>query len=80
MAEFRGLVAKLDELEASLAVAAGGAASSSADDATDDAPLRALEHARALIAEASPRAEVFERRAREADPDRRIYGPGMTQK
>ena len=77
MAEFRGLVARVDELEASLAVAAQGIGAS--DDAAEE-PLRALDSAKQTIVEVTPRAEVFEKRAKETDPDKKIYGPQMVQK
>ena len=48
--------------------------------ATAQEPLLALDAARAILQEIAPRAEVFEKRARETDPDRKIYGPGMVQK
>ena len=77
MAEFRGLVARVDALEASLAAAAQGVGAS--DDLAEE-PLRSLDAAKETILEVTPRAEVFEKRAKESDPDKRIYGPQMAQK
>ncbi|KAL1521364.1 hypothetical protein AB1Y20_021031 [Prymnesium parvum] len=72
--EFRSLQAKLEHLENALQLAECGVLQGSNEHA------EALNDAHALLTEIKPRALVFERRAREKDPDKQIYGPGMTQK
>ena len=76
MAEFRALLEKLQTLQEALHVASSGINLAG----SDDEPLRALRSAHDMLSDMGPRAEVFERRAKEADPDRKIYGPQMTQR
>ena len=45
-----------------------------------DASIDSYATATALLAEMKPRAEVFERRAKETDVDRKVYGPKMVQR
>ncbi len=42
--------------------------------------VRAHTEARALLSELLPRCDIFERRARETDPDKVIYGPKMVKR
>ena len=74
--EFPRLQDTLAQVEGLLVRAAAGVAPDSAD---SDA-LAAHFEAKQLIQEMSERAGVFEKRAREPDPDKRIYGPKMAQK
>ena len=45
-----------------------------------DAAIDTHAAAAAMLADIRPRADVFERRARETDEDRKIYGPKMVQR
>lgn len=72
MTEFRSLQARLEEVKSAMLATACGL--------PDSERLASLDRALSLLTEITPRAEVFEKRARETHEDRKIYGPGMTQK
>ena len=84
--EFPRLQELLCDVEASLATASEGvkpalAGATDQDiEAADAKAVAAHEWACEVLAEMGPRAEVFEKRAREKDPDKVIYGPKMVQK
>ena len=70
MAEFRELVAQVDELELKLELA-------SAHHGQQYTALEALQAAQEILEQVSLRTGVFEKRASEKDPDKKIYGPKM---
>lgn len=70
MSEFKALLSHTSELEAALEQAAAGA---------PHARLAALEAALTQLDALTPRLAVFEKRAREKDPDRKVYGPKMVE-
>ena len=74
--EFARLQDKLGEIEAALERAGSHIASES--HAAEALAAHAV--ASSLLAEATPRAAVFERRAKEPDPNKRIYGSKMIAK
>lgn len=74
--EFAQLQDKLGLIEAALQRATAGVTS----DVADGEALADHDEATKLLDEITARASVFERRAREPDPDKRIYGPKMAQK
>ena len=75
MAEFKTLVARLDEAEQFLE-----RASAPAPAASPYAPLDALDAAVSALEELTPRVGVFEKRALEKDPDKKVYGPKMAER
>jgi len=75
MAEFKVLVASVGEIEGLLEQAS--AAPPMAD---PYAPLKPLDEARRALDEAGDRVVVFEKRAKEKDPDKQVYGPKMAQR
>ena len=75
--EFPRLQEALAELQAHLDTASANLAATPEADAV---ALSAHDQAAALLANILPRAEIFEKRAKEPDPDKRIYGPKMVQK
>ena len=80
--EFPRLQERLAEVEADLqtASAAVGSQASGVCDERASAALVAQDAAVAALADMVPRAEIFGKRARESDPDKRIYGPKMAQR
>jgi len=75
MAEFKILLEHISEIEGLLDQA-------SAPPSTADpfSPLAPLDAAHRALSEAQGRVEVFEHRAREKDPDRKVYGPKMAER
>jgi hypothetical protein len=58
----------------------GAGLTAAADLTADESTLATFASATGVLKELRQRAEVFERRAREKDPDKQIYGPKMVQK
>ena len=81
--EFPRLQESLAEVQRELDAASDGLAAvlaSAASESDDEARLAAHARAAAMLDSMKPRASVFEKRAREPDPDKRVYGPKMAQK
>ena len=81
--EFPRLQDSLAEAQSELDKASDGIAAvlvSAASEDDDAARLAAHARASGLLDAMKPRAGVFEKRAKEPDPDKRMYGPKMIQK
>ena len=81
--EFPRLQESLAEAQRDLDSASDGIATvltSAASEGDDEARLAAHARAVAMLDSMKPRAAVFEKRAKEPDPDKRMYGPKMVQK
>ena len=81
--EFPRLQESLVEVQHELDSASDGIAAvltSAASEGDDEARLAAHARAVAILDAMKPRAIVFEKRAKEPDPDKRMYGPKMVQK
>jgi hypothetical protein len=74
--EFPLLQEKLSEVQDALDTATLGLSGKE----HEEAALAAHIQAATMLAEMRQRSEIFERRARESDPDRQIYGPKMIRK
>ena len=74
--EFPRLQDKLALIDKKLSRAAQGVT----PDSSDAEALAAHAEASKMLDEVAERAAIFERRAKEPDPDKRIYGPKMAQK
>ena len=78
--EFDVMHERLGEAETLMNTAATGVTGDGSNMAAETDAILAHERASSLLADLRPRAEVFERRARETDPDRKVYGPKMVQR